>query len=77
MVLSASLVVCLEVERNVLVNRVDRKLNQTPLTIGDSRKILAQLMALRCPVYAQADVALPTRSKNQKVTAAEMIKSLD
>lgn len=68
--------VWLKADLDVLVERVGRKNNRPLLKTGDPRAILAGLMSERHPVYALADVTVPTREEKKEVIAAEVIAAL-
>jgi shikimate kinase len=72
----ASVSVWLKAELDVLLERVGRKDNRPLLRTGDPRDILARLMGERHPVYALADVTVPTREERKEVIADEVAQAV-
>lgn len=67
----------LHAELDTLVERTSRKANRPLLARGDPRKILADLMAARHPVYAQADICVQSRADDRhEDVAARIIAAL-
>ena len=52
------------------------KQNRPLLKSPDPRAVLEQLMAERYPVYAAADVTVPTRDDRKEIIAAEVVDAL-
>ena len=69
--------VWLKAELDVLMERVAKKQNRPLLKTPDPRGTMERLMAERYPVYATADVTVPTRDERKEVIAAEVIEALD
>jgi shikimate kinase len=68
--------VWLKAEIDILMERVAKKQNRPLLKTADPRATMERLMAERYPVYATADVTVPTRDERKEVIAAEVIDAL-
>jgi shikimate kinase len=68
--------VWLKAEIDLLMERVSKKQNRPLLKSSDPRAVLERLMAERHPVYAEADVTVPTRDDRKEVIAAEVVDAL-
>jgi shikimate kinase len=68
--------VWLKADVDVLFDRVSKKQNRPLLKNADPRAVLEKLMAERYPVYALADVTVPTRDERKEVIAGEVIEAL-
>lgn len=68
--------VWLKADLDLLMDRVSKKQNRPLLKNDDPRGVLERLMAERYPIYAAADVTVPTRDERKEVIAAEVITSL-
>ncbi|QPC85696.1 shikimate kinase [Mesorhizobium sp. NBSH29] len=68
--------VWLMAELDVLMERVAKKQNRPLLKTPDPRGVMAKLMEDRHPVYAKADVTVPTREERKEVIATEVIEAL-
>jgi shikimate kinase len=68
--------VWLKADIDILMERVSKKQNRPLLKNPDPRGIMERLMAERYPVYATADVTVPTRDERKEVIATEVIESL-
>jgi shikimate kinase len=68
--------VWLKADINVLMERVSKKQNRPLLKNPDPRAVMERLMAERHPVYATADVIVPTRDERKEVIADEVIDAL-
>ena len=68
--------VWLKADIDILLDRVSKKQNRPLLKNADPRAVLEKLMAERYPVYALADVTVPTRDERKEVIAAEVIEAL-
>jgi shikimate kinase len=68
--------VWLRAEIDTLMERVSKKQNRPLLKTTDPRGTLERLMIERHPVYALADVTVPTRDEHKEVIAAEVIDAL-
>ena len=66
----------LRADLDVLVARVLRRSNRPLLKQGDPRAILAELIARRYPVYAEADVAVDSGDGSPETTVARAIAAL-
>lgn len=60
----------------VLLDRVLRRSNRPLLKQGDPREVLERLIALRYPVYAEADVAVDSRDVPVDRTTQDVIDAL-
>lgn len=68
--------VWLKADLDVLLDRVERRNHRPLLEQGDKREILQELMEARYPVYAQADLTIPSdHAPHEKVVDA-LIQSL-
>ena len=68
--------VWLKAELDLLMDRVSKKQNRPLLKSVDPRAVLERLMGERYPVYATADVTVPTRDDRKEVIAAEVLDAL-
>ncbi|BCH29642.1 shikimate kinase [Mesorhizobium sp. L-8-10] len=68
--------VWLKADIDTLMERVSKKQNRPLLKNPDPRAVMQRLMAERYPVYARADVTVPTRDERKEVIAAEVIAAL-
>jgi shikimate kinase len=68
--------VWLKADIGVLMERVSKKQNRPLLKNPDPRAVMERLMAERHPVYATADVTVPTRDERKEVIADEVIDAL-
>ena len=68
--------VWLKADIGTLMDRVSKKQNRPLLKNPDPRAVMRRLMAERYPVYAKADVTVPTRDERKEVIAAEVIAAL-
>jgi shikimate kinase len=68
--------VWLRAELDLLVERVGRRANRPLLKRGDPRAILADLMAVRHPVYAEADITVDCVDGPPELTLQRVIEAL-
>ena len=68
--------VWLKAELDLLMERVSKKQNRPLLQNADPRAVLAKLMDERYPVYALADLTVPTRDDRKEAIAGEVIETL-
>jgi shikimate kinase len=68
--------VWLKAELDLLMERVSKKQNRPLLKSADPRAVLERLMGERYPVYATADVTVPTRDDRKEIIAAEVLDAL-
>jgi len=68
--------VWLKADVDTLLERVSKKQNRPLLRNTDPRAVLERLMAERYPVYALADVTVPTRDERKEVIAGEVLEAL-
>lgn len=68
--------VWLKADVDTLLDRVSKKQNRPLLKNADPRAVLERLMTERYPVYALADVTVPTRDERKEVIAGEVIEAL-
>ncbi|WP_269931219.1 shikimate kinase [Aminobacter sp. HY435] len=68
--------VWLKAELDLLMERVSKKQNRPLLQNADPRAVLARLMDERYPVYALADITVPTRDDRKEAIASEVIEAL-
>jgi shikimate kinase len=73
---SRGISVWLKADIDILMDRVAKKQNRPLLKNPDPRAVMQRLMAERYPVYAKADVTVPTREERKEVIAAEVIAAL-
>lgn len=66
----------LRAELPVLLERVSRRANRPLLKNGDPRGTLERLMALRYPIYAEADLVVDSRDAPADRTAEEVHNTL-
>ncbi len=68
--------VWLKADIDILMERVSKKQNRPLLKNPDPRAVMEKLMAERYPVYAKAEVTVPTRDERKEVIATEVIEAL-
>jgi shikimate kinase len=68
--------VWLKADLDTLMERVTKKQNRPLLKTADPRGALERLMLERHPVYALADLTVPTRDAHKEVIAAEVMDAL-
>jgi shikimate kinase len=73
---SRAITVWLKVDLDTLVERVSRRGHRPLLKNGDPRKILTQLMAVRAPIYAEADITVETGDAPTAATVERVIEAL-
>jgi shikimate kinase len=66
----------LKAELDVLMDRVSKNKNRPLLKNDDPRAVMQRLMRERYPVYALADMTVPTRDVTKEVIASEAIAAL-
>nr|WP_306263386.1 shikimate kinase [Pararhizobium sp. IMCC3301] len=69
--------VWLRAELKVLIARVKRKPTRPLLQKPNPEKILAELLAQRNPVYAQADITITSRDVPHEVVVGDILTALD
>jgi len=73
---SRAVSVWLRADLDVLVRRVARRGNRPLLKQGTPREVLERLMALRHPVYAEADITVDTDDSPAEATVERVIDAL-
>lgn len=73
---AAGISVWLKADVDVLLERVSKKQNRPLLQNADPRGVLERLIAERHPVYALADITVPTRDDRREVIAGEVIEAI-
>jgi shikimate kinase len=68
--------VWLKADLDILMDRVSKKQNRPLLKNADPRGTLEKLMLERYPVYAEANLTVPTREERKEVIAAEVIEAI-
>jgi len=69
--------VWLKADVDILLDRVSKKQNRPLLQNANPRAVLERLMVERYPVYALADVTVPTRDERKEVIAGEVVEALE
>lgn len=72
----AGISVWLKADIDVLIERVSRKSNRPLLKTKDPRATMQDLVDLRYPVYASADITVMSRDEKKDVMAVEVIDAL-
>ena len=67
----------LRAELDVLLRRTARRSNRPLLNAGDPREVLERLMAVRYPVYAEADITVDSADLPADVTVDKVMAALD
>lgn len=67
----------LRADLDTLMARVMRKRNRPLLQNDDPRATMERLMALRYPVYAEADITIDTRNDRKEVVVEAVLEALD
>lgn len=75
-IISHGISVWLKADIDILMERVSKKQNRPLLKNPDPRAVMEKLMAERYPVYAKAEVTVPTRDERKEVIATEVIEAL-
>ncbi len=73
---SRAITVWLKADLDTLVERVSRRTHRPLLKNGDPREILTQLVALRYPIYAEADITVETGNTPAAATVERVIEAL-
>ena len=74
---AAGISVWLKADLDILVRRVGRRTNRPLLKRGEPRDVLAQLMELRYPVYAEADICIDSLDAPAETTVERVIEAID
>jgi shikimate kinase len=72
-----SVSVWLRADLDTLAARTKGRSHRPLLNQGDARDTLAQLMSVRYPVYAEADLTVDTGPDNPNVTTAAVLQALE
>lgn len=67
----------LRAELDVLLKRTARRSNRPLLNAGDPREVLERLIAVRYPVYAEADITIDSNDLPADVTVDKVMAALD
>lgn len=76
LVQATAISVWLRAELDVLLERVQRRANRPLLKQDDPRAVLERLIALRYPVYGQADIAVDSRDVPAERTTQDVLDAL-
>ncbi|WP_157018518.1 shikimate kinase [Mesorhizobium xinjiangense] len=68
--------VWLKADIDTLMERVTKNKNRPLLKNPDPRAVMQRLMDERYPVYAQADIVVPTRDETRETIAAETVDAI-
>jgi len=68
--------VWLNADIDTLMNRVSKRQNRPLLATEDPRAVMERLMALRYPIYANADVMIHSRDDSKDQIASEVLLGL-
>jgi shikimate kinase len=68
--------VWLRADLDVLVARTARRSNRPLLKQGDPREVLEQLIAIRYPIYAEADIVIDTDESPQDVMVDRVVAAV-
>jgi shikimate kinase len=71
-----AITIWLRADLEVLVDRVGRRTNRPLLKQGEPAAVLRQLMDLRYPVYAEADIAVDSRDAPAERTTDDVLAAL-
>jgi shikimate kinase len=71
-----AITIWLRADLQVLVDRVGRRTNRPLLKQGEPAVVLRQLMDLRYPVYAEADIAVDSRDAPAERTTDDVLAAL-
>jgi shikimate kinase len=71
-----ALTIWLRAELDVLYDRVKRRSNRPLLAQGNPRETLERLMAVRYPVYAEADIVVESSAQPADVTTEQALEAL-
>ena len=73
----SAITVWLKADLDTLMDRVRRRANRPLLKQDDPRAVMRGLIETRYPIYAEADITIPTRNVKRDVIAQEIIEALD
>ncbi len=75
---ASGLLVCLTASPEVILQRTGPKVGARPLLAGgDPKQRIEQLLALRAPYYAQADMTLDTTGRSPEQVAEEILCKIE
>lgn len=72
-----ALSVWLKADLDTLMGRVMKKQHRPLLKSDDPRAVMERLMAVRYPVYAEADITVATRDEKRELIAEEVMAALE
>jgi len=73
----SAITVWLKADLDTLMDRVRRRANRPLLKQDDPRAVMRGLIETRYPIYAEADITIPTRNVKRDVIAQEIVEALD
>ena len=76
LILEKAISIWLDADLDTLVKRVSRRNTRPLLNSGDPAKILADLAAIRNPVYATAHIHVTGNDSPHEITVDKIIKAL-
>lgn len=74
---AAAVTVWLRADLAALLRRVKRRTDRPLLQQGEPATVMAELMARRYPIYAEADITVDTDDAAQEVIVAEICRQLE
>ncbi len=76
-ILEGAVSVWLKADLDTLMGRVMKKQNRPLLKTDDPRAVMERLIAIRYPVYAEANITVRTRDERREVIADEVIAAVE
>ncbi|MCQ0987006.1 shikimate kinase [Jiella marina] len=73
----SAVTVWLKADLDTLMERVGRRGDRPLLKAENPRQVMQDLMAVRYPVYGEADVTVQSRAVKREVVAAEVIQAIE
>ncbi len=74
---TSAVTVWLKADIDTLMARVARRSNRPLLQAADPRKVMAELIEARYPVYAEADILVAARDVKREIVAAEIAEAVE
>jgi shikimate kinase len=73
---ASAISIWLMADRDLILSRVRRRANRPLLKTGDPGAVIDQLLAVRAPIYAQADIHVRSRDIAHEVVIGDILKTL-
>jgi shikimate kinase len=73
---ASAISIWLMADRDLILSRVRRRANRPLLKTGDPGAVIDQLLSVRAPIYAQADIHVRSRDIAHEVVIGDILKTL-